>query len=192
MKDRGIIMDTEKKGINFYFPSGAEEKASKFWREFILREYEKSDQDDIIDSISEADLQDMRIYVEYIMDAVSAVIVSQQKVAKDEISSGEEERKIRESVFQNVFSFSTYVSILLSYVWEKREIADKKFVKAVTVWLARQTQLLVQSVRSIGRFLNVSNVQYSNSSSRNGPVMNITLILRATDENKNNRTRKNR
>ncbi len=153
-------------------------KCKEFWKEFILKNLDERDKETIIRDISQEDMMEIDGLIESIMDTVLSIIVSQQKVIKDDISTDEDERRTREIVIQNIFSFNTYVSCLMAYLWERRRTCSAKFLRSMTSWLSRQVQLVLQALRAMKDFLDYIDIHFTNSATVNGPTMSITIIMR--------------
>jgi len=153
-------------------------KYKSIWREFILKGLNEEEKDQMIGGMIVEELKEMGSYSELIMDIVSSMIVSQQKVLRDDLNTEDEGRKTREKVIQNLFSFSTYVSYLLNYLWERRSQSNRNFTKTVIAWISRQTQQVINALISIKDFLHISEIQYSNTASMNGPIMTINVTFR--------------
>lgn len=153
-------------------------KYKSIWREFILKGLSEEEKDELINGMIIEELKEMGSYSELIMDIVSSMIVSQQKVLRDDLNSEDEGRKTREKVIQNLFSFSTYVSYLLNYLWERRSQSNRNFTKTVIAWISRQTQQVINALISIKDFLHISEIHYNNTASMNGPIVAINVTFR--------------
>jgi len=153
-------------------------KYRSIWREFIFKDLCEDEKDELINGMIVEELKEMGSYSELVMDIVSSMIVSQRKVLMNDLNTEDEEKKTREKVLQNLFSFSTYVSYLLNYLWERRNQSNRNFTRTVIAWISRQAQQIINALISIKDFLHISEIHYVNTASMNGPVMTINVIFK--------------
>ncbi|MDQ7827298.1 MAG: hypothetical protein RDV48_31175 [Candidatus Eremiobacteraeota bacterium] len=156
-------------------------KRREYWKEVIFKELSEDDKR-IIEEVNLEDLTDMSSYVEFVMETISVIIVDQQKVLESDLHSQEEERRTRDRVIQSLLSFSTYGSTLLCHLWERKEKLDRRLSKAMTLWISRQAQLVINAIRSMREFLGASDVRCSVGTSVEGPKIEITLMFSSLQE----------
>ncbi|GEM_PF-1870686 len=153
-------------------------KYKAIWRDFIFIGLSEAEKDELIDAMILEELKEMGSYSELIMGIVSSMIVSQQKVLRNDLKTEKEERTTREKVIQNLFCFSTYTSYLLNYLWERRSQSNRNFTTTVVAWISRQSQQVLSAIISIKDFLQISEVHYINTASMDGPIMVIHVTFK--------------
>lgn len=150
----------------------------KFWKDFIFRDVDEPDRDDIFRHVDLEMLTEMITPVEIIMNIISELIISQQKVSKNDLVSEEEEKETTERALQDIMEFSVHMSIILGSLWEHRSNTDERFKRILIHWLSRQTQIAIHSLEIMKDFLRIADIHYNCAISANGPSINISLVLR--------------